>query len=200
MISIFVFRISLITGNKVQFEYSAGKGPQGVTVETSYRLDDNQWHSILVERNRKEAMVVVDGARKGQVKEPYGPVRPMVLNSKLFIGATKDFSDGFVGCMRAIVLNGVTVDLVAEVTRHPWGLYGVGIGCSGKCSKNPCQNGGVCQNPGEVFQCQCPDGFEDDVCSTNIDECVSHGCINGYCQDGVANYTCGCLPGWTGWL
>ena len=36
---------------------------QGVTVETSYRLDDNQWHSVLVERNRKEAMVVVDGAR-----------------------------------------------------------------------------------------------------------------------------------------
>jgi len=58
------FRISLITGNKVQFEYAAGKGPQGVTVETSYRLDDNQWHSILVKRNRKEAMVVVDGARK----------------------------------------------------------------------------------------------------------------------------------------
>ena len=49
-------------------------------------LDDDKWHSILVERNRKEAMVVVDGARKGQVKEPRGPVRPMLLNNELYIG------------------------------------------------------------------------------------------------------------------
>ena len=52
----------------------------------SCRLDDDKWHSILVERNRKEAMVVVDGARKGQVKEPRGPVRPMLLNKPLYIG------------------------------------------------------------------------------------------------------------------
>ena len=51
-----------------------------------FRLDDDTWHSILVERNRKEAMVVVDGARKGQVKEPRGPVRPMLLNNNLYIG------------------------------------------------------------------------------------------------------------------
>ena len=31
-------------------------------------------------------MVVVDGARKGQVKEPRGPVRPMLLNNELYIG------------------------------------------------------------------------------------------------------------------
>jgi protein crumbs len=68
------------------------------------------------------------------------------------------------------------------------------------CYEQECENGGVCQNPGEVFQCQCPDGFEDEVCSTNIDECVSHRCVNGFCQDGIANYTCTCLPGWTGWL
>ena len=55
--------------------------------ECSFRLDDDKWHSILVERNRKEAMVVVDGARKGQVKEPRGPVRPMLLNKPLYIGS-----------------------------------------------------------------------------------------------------------------
>ena len=161
--------MSLITGNKVQFEYASGKGPQGVTVETSYRLDDNQWHSGLVERNRKEAMVVVDGARKGQVKEPYGPVRPMVLTSKLFVGATKDYSDGYVGCMRALVLNGVVMDLVAEATRNPWGLYGVSVGCSGKCSKNPCQNGGVCMEGYDHFTCDCRwTPFKGPICADEI--------------------------------
>ena len=80
---------------------------QGVTVETAYRLDDDTWHTVLVEKNRKEAMVVVDGARKGQVNEPRGPVRPMILDGGLFVGATRDAADGFVGCMRALMLNGV---------------------------------------------------------------------------------------------
>ena len=52
-------------------------------------------------------MVVVDGARKGQVNEPRGPVRPMILDGGLFVGATRDAADGFVGCMRALMLNGV---------------------------------------------------------------------------------------------
>jgi Laminin G domain. len=65
--------VSLISGNHIQFEYESGKGPQGVTVETSYRLDDDQWHSVLVERNRKEAMVIVDGARKGKSRNPLDP-------------------------------------------------------------------------------------------------------------------------------
>ena len=55
--------------------------------------------------------MVIDGARKGQSKEGRGPVRPMLLTSGLFIGANQDSSDGFVGCMRALVLNGVNIDL-----------------------------------------------------------------------------------------
>ncbi len=124
-------------------------------METAYRLDDDHWHSVLVEKNRKEAMVVVDGARKGQVKEPRGPVRPMLLDSNLFIGATRDFSDGFVGCMRALVLNGVIIDLVGEATKYPWGLYGVGVGCQGKCASGPCMNGGVCKEGYDHFECDC---------------------------------------------
>ena len=57
--------MSLLSGDQVQFEWAAGKGDQSLTVETSYRLDDNTWHSVLIEKNRKEAMVVIDGARKG---------------------------------------------------------------------------------------------------------------------------------------
>ena len=58
-------QVSLLSGDQVQFEWAAGKGDQSLTVETSYRLDDNTWHSVLIEKNRKEAMVVIDGARKG---------------------------------------------------------------------------------------------------------------------------------------
>ena len=162
-------RVSLISGNHIQFEYESGKGQQGVTVETAYRLDDDTWHSVLVERNRKEAMVVVDGAMKGHVKEPRGPVRPMLLDNNLYVGATRDFSDGFVGCIRALVINGVIADLVHEATKNPWGLYGVGVGCTGKCSKNPCKNGGTCREGYDHFTCDCRwTPFKGPICADEI--------------------------------
>ena len=35
----------------------------------------------------------------------------------------------------------------------------------------------------------------------DIDECVNHTCQNGgSCLDGVNNYSCNCLPGYTGSL
>lgn len=65
--------------------------------ETSYRLADDQWHSVSVERNRKEAMIVIDGALKAEVREPPGPVRAIHLTSELVLGATIDYRDGFTG-------------------------------------------------------------------------------------------------------
>jgi contactin associated protein-like 2 len=162
-------KVSLISGDSIQFEFSAGKGIQGVTVETSYRLDDNRWHSVLIEKNRKEAMVVIDGAQKTQVPEPAGPVRPFKLTSPLYIGATKEWSDGYVGCLRALVLNGVPVDLVNEVTKHPWGLYGVQVGCQGRCEKNPCKNNGECLEGYDHFKCNCRwTPFKGPICADEI--------------------------------
>lgn len=69
--------------------------------------------------------------------------------------AARDYSDGYVGCMRALVLNGVSVDLVREVTKKPWGLYGVSVGCVGKCRSQPCLNGGKCLEGYDSFNCDC---------------------------------------------
>jgi len=154
-------KVSLISGDAIQFEWAAGKGDQSLTVETTYRLDDDEWHSVHIEKNRKEAMVVIDGARKGTFSEPIGPVRPFKLTSKLYVGATKELTDGYVGCLRALVLNGVAVDLGSQVAKYDWGrqewynLYGVGVGCVGKCVNNPCKNGGKCLEGYDSFACDC---------------------------------------------
>ena len=57
-----------------------------VSVETAYLLNDNDWHSVLVERNRKEARMMIDGGRKAVVKEPSGPVRAIHLESDFVVG------------------------------------------------------------------------------------------------------------------
>jgi len=162
-------KVSMVSGDSIQFEFAAGKGIQGVTVETSFRLDDNEWHSVRIEKNRKEGLVIIDGAQKTHVPEPVGPVRPFKLTSPLYVGATKDWSDGFVGCLRALVLNGVPVDLVAEATKHPWGLYGVSVGCTGKCAQNPCKNNGQCIEGYDSFKCNCRwTPFKGPICADEI--------------------------------
>lgn len=71
---------------------------------------------------RKEARIVVDGALKAEVREPPGPVRALHLTSKLVLGASVDYRDGFVGCIRAMLLNGQLQDLRRLAQ---FGLYGM---------------------------------------------------------------------------
>lgn len=159
-------KLSIVGGNQLQFQYQAGSGPLSVSVETSNRLADNEWHSVSVERNRKEARLVVDGAHKSEVREPPGPVRALHLNSDLVIGATVDFRDGYTGCIRALLLNGVLVDLRGHA-RH--GIYGVSEGCIGKCESSPCLNNGTCHEKYDGYWCDCRwTAFKGPICADEI--------------------------------
>lgn len=81
-------KLSIIAGNKLKFQYQAGSGPLGVDVETSYPLNDNNWHSVSVERNRKEARLVVDGATKSEVREPPGMLYTLITYQQKSIKKT----------------------------------------------------------------------------------------------------------------
>nr|CAG4638226.1 EOG090X00DN [Cyclestheria hislopi] len=159
-------KVAIIGGDQIQFEYQAGAGPRTVTVETSNRLNDNQWHSVSVERNRKEARIVVDGALKSQIREPPGPIRAMHLTSPLVVGATVDYRDGFVGCMRGLMVNGKHLDMRAAALA---GLYGIGIGCTGKCDSSPCLNNGTCHEKYDHYICDCRfTSFKGPICADEI--------------------------------
>ncbi|CAK9800818.1 Nrx-IV, partial [Anthophora quadrimaculata] len=159
-------KISINSGNQIQFQYLAGTGPLTVSVQTSYRLADNRWHSVSVERNRKEARIVVDGALKNEVREPPGPVRALHLTSDLVLGATTDYRDGYVGCIRSLLLNGHLQDL-RSYTRQT--LYGISGGCMGKCESNPCLNNGTCHERYDGYSCDCRwTAFKGPICADEI--------------------------------
>nr|NVI76555.1 neurexin IV [Cucujiformia] len=159
-------KLSIVGGNQLQFQYQAGQGPIAVIREVSYKLSDDQWHTVSVERNRKEAMIVIDGALKAEVREPAGPVRAIHLTSNLVLGASTDYRDGFTGCMRALLINGVHVDLRSYARR---GLYGISEGCVGKCQSSPCLNNGTCFERYDSYWCDCRwTAFKGPICADEI--------------------------------
>nr|NVI76541.1 neurexin IV [Cucujiformia] len=159
-------KLSIVSGNQLQFQYQAGSGPMAVTRETSYSLADDQWHSVSVERNRKEAMLVVDGALKAEIREPPGPVRALHLTSELVIGATTDYRDGFTGCIRALLINGQHIDLRSYARN---GIYGISEGCIGKCQSSPCLNNGTCHERYDGYWCDCRwTAFKGPICADEI--------------------------------
>ncbi|XP_031572615.1 fibropellin-1-like [Actinia tenebrosa] len=63
-----------------------------------------------------------------------------------------------------------------------------------------CENGGTCDNDCSSFEvkCRCTEGFYGTKCEY-IDNCQGITCENGgTCKDLVNNFTCSCVPGYTG--
>ncbi|KFO81208.1 Sushi, nidogen and EGF-like domain-containing protein 1, partial [Cuculus canorus] len=80
-------------------------------------------------------------------------------------------------------------------------------GCSNTTSVcltlRPCLNGGKCiedcitGNPS--YTCSCLAGFTGKRCHIDVDECLSHPCLNGAtCLNGAGNFSCRCPTGFRG--
>ena len=69
-----------------------------------------------------------------------------------------------------------------------------------ECARNPCQNGGTCNDLIGTYSCTCPPGFAGMNCQININEChLRNRCMHGStCVDGINSYSCTCLPGYDG--
>lgn len=71
----------------------------------------------------------------------------------LLAGGTASRQKGFLGCIRSLQLNGVTLDLQERAKITP----GVRPGCPGHCSSygSLCQNQGRCVERASGFSCDC---------------------------------------------
>uniref|UniRef100_A0A672NRL1 Contactin-associated protein-like 5 n=1 Tax=Sinocyclocheilus grahami TaxID=75366 RepID=A0A672NRL1_SINGR len=146
-------RVELSAPSVVTFTFDAGNGPVVLTVKSHVPLNDKQWHYVRAERNVKEASLQVDQLPLRFLEAPSEGHTHLQLNSQLFIGGTASRQRGFLGCIRSLSINGMTLDLEERAKMTP----GVSSGCPGHCSSQNslCHNRGKCIEKSSGYVCDC---------------------------------------------
>ncbi|PAA67861.1 hypothetical protein BOX15_Mlig032672g1 [Macrostomum lignano] len=152
-------------GREVQFSFNAGYGVLSISSvafssnpgesQVTVIYNDNEWHIVQFERNRKEFTLRVDQDETRRDREPSDQAFQFLkFNSPLFVGATQNFNEGYLGCLSNLMVNGVMQDIRGMVER---GLvtYGVTAGCQPRCLDNPCLNRGECVEYYSHYYCEC---------------------------------------------
>lgn len=131
-------------------------------------LDNNQWHSLSFEFNTKEMTLFLD-KNSTKANKTVDFHRPLMLK-KAFVGATNDFTEGYIGCLRNLWINGDSIKLAEIGKNHPKGLHGVIFGgCNGACDVLPCKNEGMCQEYYQRFACDCHlTAFKGQTCQEEV--------------------------------
>lgn len=164
-------KLTISSSKVLQFTFDSGHGNQKIEIQSASKLNDDKWHSVSVEWNRKEARLVLDGKQMGYSTNKGLNFRPMKFTSKVMIGASVEEKEGYVGCIRALSFNGEFIDLVnlARTGYHGRPLYGVSPGCVGKCHSNPCLNNGTCYERYSGYVCDCQwTAFRGRICADEI--------------------------------
>ncbi|KAF3695191.1 Contactin-associated protein-like 5 Cell recognition molecule Caspr5 Precursor [Channa argus] len=146
-------RVELSSPSVVTFSFDVGNGPTILTVKSPLPLNDRQWHYVRTERNVKEALLQVDQLPLRILEVPADGHIRLQLSSQLSVGGTVSQQKGFLGCIRSLVINGVTFDLEERAMMRA----GVSSGCPGYCSSasSLCHNRGRCMEKSSSYVCDC---------------------------------------------
>ncbi|KAI1230282.1 hypothetical protein IHE44_0010247 [Lamprotornis superbus] len=146
-------RIELNTTRDVAFIFDIGNGDENLTVRSVVPWNDDEWHQVKAELNVKLARLRVD--KLPWVVRPFPPqsfVR-LEFDRPLYVGAAEHKMRPFLGCLRALRMNGVTLNLEGKANE----TEGVRVNCTGYCQDPPvpCQNSGLCVERYSHYTCNC---------------------------------------------
>uniref|UniRef100_A0A7N8WYI2 Contactin associated protein 2b n=1 Tax=Mastacembelus armatus TaxID=205130 RepID=A0A7N8WYI2_9TELE len=167
-----------LRGSMVVFSFDVGSERVELSVHSPMPLNDNQWHRVEVEKNIKEVVL--------QLNRQYRDVRPtppqghtkQEFYSELYVGASSG-QRGFLGCMRALKINGVIFDLEERAKAIP----GVNPGCQGHCSSYGmhCRNGGKCVEQYNGYSCDCSlTAYDGPFCTDDVGGYFETGTVVRY--------------------
>uniref|UniRef100_A0A4W6FY89 Si:ch211-186j3.6 n=1 Tax=Lates calcarifer TaxID=8187 RepID=A0A4W6FY89_LATCA len=189
--------------------YNLGDGDYNLTLPT-YRLDNGEWHEVLLDRHDNEMTLRLDGGGgQREVTGSRGRSREIVIDpSVVILGNTfpSEINKSFQGCMRDLRLNGRYMPLdsqprdgVSQVS-----VQGLSSGCSSdSCKRNQCSSPFTCVDLWRVHECRCPPGHMIRVngskksCVYTL--CATRPCHRGTCvAQSPSKFTCHCPEGYRG--
>ncbi|XP_039646389.1 contactin-associated protein-like 2a isoform X1 [Perca fluviatilis] len=155
-------RLELKSPKLISFSFDVGNGPVELTVHSATPLNDDQWHRVMAERNVKESVLQLDQTYRASRLAPAQGHTRLELFSQLYVGKPASLTcqdsaaggqRGFLGCIRALRMNGITLDLEERAKVTP----GVKPGCQGHCTSFGmyCRNGGKCVERYNGYLCDC---------------------------------------------
>uniref|UniRef100_A0A8C9S2G3 Contactin associated protein-like 5b n=1 Tax=Scleropages formosus TaxID=113540 RepID=A0A8C9S2G3_SCLFO len=144
------FRMELSSPSTVAFTFDVGNGPVVLAAKSHVPLNDKQWHYVRAERHVKGASLQVDQLPLRYAEAPADGHLRLQLSSQLFVGRAQR---GFLGCIRALTMNGITLDLEERAKMTP----GVSSMCPGHCTGHGslCHNRGRCIESNNGYACDC---------------------------------------------
>ncbi|XP_068256369.1 neurexin 3 isoform X2 [Nyctibius grandis] len=161
--------LSLVDG-RIHLQFSVDCAE--TTVITDKRVNDSNWHFLMVSRNHLRTVLVLDGEAKP------GEVRPqrqyMNIVSDLFVGGVPlDIRPAALtldGVLSEPPFQGFILDLkYGNSEPQLLGSQGVRLEMEGLCAENPCENGGTCFLLDGEPHCDCSaTGYAGKLCSEDV--------------------------------
>lgn len=152
------FRLSLISDQKLQFEFVVNRRPRKLIVSSTHKLNNGEWQQVHIEYDAWNLRLTVNDDTTMLDLEPNDYLG--TFEGPLFIGGAParyligDYSkrNGFTGCFRGLIIGGQSIDLRSYLSPQ---MPSVTSGCRPSCSKNLCQNGARCIEYWGNYECEC---------------------------------------------
>ncbi|KAG8139787.1 hypothetical protein E2320_002538, partial [Naja naja] len=160
-------RMELNTSQDLVFAYNIGNGDENLTVHSEMPFNDNEWHEVKAEINVKIARLQVDWFPWVTRAAPPQSFIHLNLTKPLHVGSAEYNLHPFLGCLRGLHMNGVTLNLEGKANE----TEGVLVNCTGHCRNPlvPCQNHGICWEHYSHYTCNCTvSAFEGPFCNHDI--------------------------------
>ncbi|KAH8382007.1 hypothetical protein KR009_001358 [Drosophila setifemur] len=159
--------IELLNGH-IYIHLDLGSGASKVRASRR-RVDEGDWHDLILRRNGRDAKVSVDGVWNDFRTPGDGTI--LELDGHMYLGGvgpaynsvawpaaiwTATLRQGFVGCLRDLVLSGKAIDIAAFARVQD--SASVKPSChvqSNVCNGSPCLNGGSCLEGWNRPICDC---------------------------------------------
>lgn len=202
--------LGLVDGGYLEFRFELGDGM--TTLRSLQRLSLNQWHRVMIERNRRGAVMWVDD-QVAVSNSTTGKFFDLNLDSVLFVGGHQQFlykpasgsldqqqaygySRGFQGCISLLRISRQEINLMARNRSVAVGIFECH---KSECSDNHCSNT-LAQNQSPPGQASSNDLQKQltGICQVDRGDFDQRWVPTNNQVSAQAGVRCICMPGYVG--